>query len=135
MNMKSEVKNDIASKNYLNHLMACTGCFAQSGKHCDTGKALHLASNPSLDIKHVKKPSATTPNNDPRRELYNHLMTCNDCQPEHHEFCNGIKSVAVRYDAWLGVGRTSSEVEEVKIAFVGAVISGRIRRFMQSESA
>lgn len=128
-----KTNTDIAAKNYLNHLMACTGCFAQSGKHCDTGKALHLASNPSLDIKHVKKPSATTPNNDPRRELYNHLMTCNDCQPEHHEFCDGIKLVAVRYDEWLGVGRSSSEVEEVKLAFVSAVVSGRIRRFMQND--
>lgn len=135
MNMKSEVKADLAAKNYLNHLMACSGCFAQSGKHCDIGKALHLESKPSLDIKHNKKPSTTTSNNDPRRELYNHLMTCNDCQPEHHQFCDEIQSVAVRYDEWLAIERSLNEVEEVKTAFVSAVVSGRIRRFVQNESA
>jgi hypothetical protein len=129
------VSLDTASKNYLNHLMACNGCFAQSGKHCEVGKELHLASKPSLDIKHSKNPATPILNNDPRRELYSHLMTCNNCQPEHHQFCDEIQSVAVRYDAWLAIERSLNEVEEVKTAFVSAVVSGRIRRFIQSENA
>lgn len=115
----------------LNHVMACTYCYPQSGKYCEVGKVLHAASKPSLSINAVKSKPVAQAKPDVRRELYTHLLACRECLPEHHKFCDEVFGLEAKYNDWLENTDHGKPIAEVKSEFVGVVVSGRIKKWKQ----
>lgn len=115
----------------LNHIMACTYCYPQSGKYCESGALLHRASNPSLGINAVRSKQAPQSKPDVRRELYTHLLACRECLVEHHRFCDEASVVGSQYIDWLESTDHGKPIAEVKSEFVGLVVSGRIKKWKQ----
>lgn len=132
MNTQYNIINDKPARDLLNHAMACPNCYPRSDRYCETGKVLHAASKPSIDLKLVKKQKPTQQAKpDVRRELYTHLLACRDCLVEHHVFCSAVSVVGGQYTDWLDNTDHGKPIEEVKFEFIGHVVSGRIKKWKQ----
>lgn len=132
MNTQYNIINDKPASDLLNHVMACPDCYPRSERYCVTGKALHIASKPSIDVKLVKKQKPTQQaKTDVRRELYTHLLDCRKCSVESHKFCDGVFGLEARYTEWLENTDHGKPIEEVKFEFIGHVASGRIKKWKQ----